>query len=421
MATTNAQQFNPAQNNQLTDTAYATDSTRVNGAGVDAIWPSNTSNKTLYQVSTYVTALGQMMANKGFTNSDANLAALTTVMSNILMSSDLPTPLQLVPFSPSVVLNAAIFTGFEIALAGNMNIFIVGLKPGQLITMMYVQDSVGGRTVNVQTNAGVGFFLQPDPTPNIASVQVLVPDAGGNFLHSVTPMISSLNGGIVGTPIGSTLPSTGKFTNLAATTAAVSGAVTAASVAVSGAVSASSVAVSGSLSAASATLTGTLFAPGIDAAGGVVDTGTLNVSGNAGVGGQVNANTVSANGAAFASLTAQTVSPSDNGLNVANTAWAKFGLTISIGATGFIRLPAWMGSITFQWGQVGPGSGAIAVFPLTFPANLFGIHLTPIFNNATDTNTRYVQVNVNPNLAEFELIVSNGATATVCYYLAIGN
>jgi hypothetical protein len=405
VATTNAQQFNPSQNNQLTDAAYATDSTRVNGAGVDAIWPSDSANKTLYQTSTYVTALGQMMANKGFTNSDANLAALTTVMSNILMTSDLPNQLLLVNYAPVVDVNAAVYTGFEFLLnGGNMVINVGGLKPGQLLVFMYVQDSVGGRTVTVQTAGGVGFALQPDPTPGIASIQVLVSDATGAFLHSASPMISSLNGGIVDTPIGSTLPSTGKFTNLSSATLAVSGAATAASLALAG-----------TLNATSATFTGTVFTPGLDAASGVVDAGTINVTG------QINTNTLSANGGSFDVLTAQTVAATDNSLNVATTAWAKFGLTLSLGLTGFIRFPSWMGGLVIQWGMTGPGGGGFVNFPLTFPTNLFGIHLTPIFNSSTDTNTRFAQVNVGATLAGFEPIISNGAPNTICYYLAIGN
>jgi hypothetical protein len=400
VATTNAQQFNPSQANQETDAAYTTDVTRVNGAGVDAIWPSISANKTLYQVTTYVTALGQMMANKGFTNADTNLAALTTVMSNIVMSSDLPTPLQLIGFSPVVVLNAAVFNGFELVLAGNMQINLTGVRPGQFYVLMYVQDSVGGRTISIES-PGVGVFGQPDPTPGIASIQVFVADVTG-FLHPATPVISSSNG-IVSTPIGQVLPATGIFTDIAvATTAAIGGNLTA------GAFATSSVAVSGAVTAATLTTSGVATLASV-IAGLLTSTGAI--QGNA----------VTANSGAFNELTAQTVGQGVDDTNVATTAWAKAGLNMSLTVPGFIRLPTWMGGLILNWGMTGPGGGGFVTFPLAFSANLFGIHLTPIFNTATDTNTRFAQVNVGATLTGFEPIISNGAPTTMCYYLAIGN
>ena len=400
MATTNAQQFNPSQANQETDAAYTTDVTRVNGAGVDAIWPSISANKTLYQVTTYVTALGQMMANKGFTNADTNLAALTTVMSNILMSSDLQSNLQLVNFSPSVVLNAAQFTGFELAMAGNMNITLTGLKVGQPILLMFVQDGVGGRTATI-ISPGVEGALQPDPTPGVLSVQLLAADATG-FLHALTPMFSSMNG-IVDTPIGLALPRQGSFTGLQATGANITGSLQALVATIAGALAAST------LTAASATINGTLFAQGIDVDPGVIDVGTLN------------ANAIVSSSGEFTELTAQTVGSTDISLNVANTAFVKSGLATSFANPGFLRLPMWMGSLIIQWGMTGPGGGSFVNFPIPFTANLFSIQLTPIFNTATDTNTRFAQVNVGATLAGFEPIISNGAPTTMCYYLAIGN
>jgi hypothetical protein len=406
VATTNAQQFNPSQANQETDAAYTTDVTRVNGAGVDAIGPSISANKTLYQVTTYITALGQMMANKGFTNADANLSVLTTVMSNIVMSSDLPTPLQLIGFSPVVVLNAAVFNGFELALAGNMQINLTGVRPGQLYVFMYVQDSVGGRTVAIES-PGVGPFGQPDPTPGIASVQVFAADVTG-FLHPVTPMVSSLTG-IVSTPIGATLPSTGSFTTLSSTSATALGPTTVTgNVAVSGGVSASAIASAGPIAAVTITTSGLATLAS-------VSSGLLTSTG------AVNANAVSANSGAFTELTAQTVPQATDDTNVATTGWAKVGLSMSLGATGFIRLPTWLGGLILNWGMTGPGGGAFVTFPLAFSANLFGVHLTPIFNAATDTNTRFAQVNVGATLTGFEPIISNGAPTTMCYYLAIGN
>jgi hypothetical protein len=87
--TTNAQQWNPTQANQETDAAYTADAQRSGGAVDLTEFPSALANKLFYQVSTYITALGTMLANKGYSNNDANLANLTTVMANLMTSADL--------------------------------------------------------------------------------------------------------------------------------------------------------------------------------------------------------------------------------------------------------------------------------------------------------------------------------------------
>ena len=86
--TTNAQQWNPTQANQEDDAAYTADAQRSGGA-VSGEFPSATANKLYYQVSTYVAALAQALANKNYSNSDADLAALTTVMANLMTNADL--------------------------------------------------------------------------------------------------------------------------------------------------------------------------------------------------------------------------------------------------------------------------------------------------------------------------------------------
>ena len=88
--TNNFIQWNPNQNNQESDAAYASDTQRVNGAANPSIFSSATANKLFYQNSTMVTALGQMLANKGYSVSDANLANLVTSLSNIETLADFP-------------------------------------------------------------------------------------------------------------------------------------------------------------------------------------------------------------------------------------------------------------------------------------------------------------------------------------------
>jgi hypothetical protein len=75
-------QWNPDKNNQQTDGQYIADAMRSNGAE-SGVCPSVMDNKFRYQVSIMVAALGQVLSNKGFTVSDADLTALITVLTNI--------------------------------------------------------------------------------------------------------------------------------------------------------------------------------------------------------------------------------------------------------------------------------------------------------------------------------------------------
>ena len=187
MATSSFLQFNPAQANQETDAAYLTDATRTGGAGVDAIWPSTSANKTLYQVSTGIAALMQMMANKGFTVSDASLAALTTQLSNILTTADLLSNLQSVSWASSLALNAVRYNGFEIGLSGNTTLSINGQTVGQVIVLLFSQDGTGGHTVTYPGNIVGG--AQPDPTPSTVSAQIFKVSAVST-LQALGPNVS---------------------------------------------------------------------------------------------------------------------------------------------------------------------------------------------------------------------------------------
>ena len=187
MATSNFLPFNPTQSNQETDSEYLADATRTGGAGVDAIWPSTSANKTLYQVSTGIAALMQMMANKGFTVSDASLAALTTQLSNILTTADLLSNLQSVSWASSLALNAVRYNGFEIGLSGNTTLSINGQTVGQVIVLLFSQDGTGGHTVTYPGNIVGG--AQPDPTPSTVSAQIFKVSAVST-LQALGPNVS---------------------------------------------------------------------------------------------------------------------------------------------------------------------------------------------------------------------------------------
>lgn len=88
---TNFQYWNPMGHNQESDSAYATDAMRLNGASAGAVFPSATANKLFYQLAIMVAAIASMMAGKGYTMSDADGNNLATALSNILTNADLST------------------------------------------------------------------------------------------------------------------------------------------------------------------------------------------------------------------------------------------------------------------------------------------------------------------------------------------
>jgi hypothetical protein len=188
MASSNFLAWDAPQVNIESDAAYAADSIRTNGAPVGAILPSATFNKFALQTSTFVASFGEFLANNGFSTSDANQAALAAVLDNILLSSDQKSPLTLVPYSPSVALNAALADGFYLPLNGNTSIAISGQSAGQLVAIYYVQDATGGRTVTFPS--ALFEATQPDPTPNTTSVQLFRCILGGPFLVAVSPLMS---------------------------------------------------------------------------------------------------------------------------------------------------------------------------------------------------------------------------------------
>lgn len=188
---TNLVQWNNGAINQETDSQYAVDSLRTGGAPTGGVLPSPTFNKLAYQLSTFVAAFGEMLANKNFSTSDADINVLSAVLANIITSADIPTPLVVVPFSPTPTLAAANVGGFYMSLTGNSAIqAITGLTTGQLVAMYYLQDSIGGRVVTFP--AAMFSAITPDPTPNSLSVQLFRFDGiGGGFLRPAGPLVSN--------------------------------------------------------------------------------------------------------------------------------------------------------------------------------------------------------------------------------------
>ena len=208
--TTNFLQFNPTQANQETDAEYAGDATRTSGALDGNAWPDSSANKTLYQVSTMTAALGQMLANKGFSVSDANYDALVAQLANLLTTIDLRFGLQNLSWSASIVLNAQTFTAFAVPLQGTTALSLTGVVAGQVYAILYSQDTAGAHAVTF----GSGFdanATQPDSGPSVLSAQLFLADAT-LVLRPIGPLIS--RGGVNGTPIGVGVAAPGRFTTL---------------------------------------------------------------------------------------------------------------------------------------------------------------------------------------------------------------
>lgn len=218
MGSTNFLPFNPAQTNQEDDTAWAADSLRSGGIAVDDILPSPFLNKVWYQANGGVYAIMAMMAAKGFTVNDTNLATLAAVLANILTTADLPAGLQSVSWASTLALNAAKYSGFQTTLAGATTITISGQTAGQVIGLLFVQDATGGRAVTYPGNI-IGA-AQPDPTASVLTAQLFKVDAALN-LRAVSPALSINGQG--GVAIGTFDAAAGNFSTLQVAGAAPAG------------------------------------------------------------------------------------------------------------------------------------------------------------------------------------------------------
>jgi len=316
---TNFQQWNPGSVNQESDAAYTLDSQRVGGAPTGALFPSPTGNKLFYQLSTGITALMQMMATKGYTVNDTNIGTLASTLAAIQTLADMKGALLSVAYSASLNLNLAAYTGFEISLSGNTSIAFTGASAGERVTLIFVQDAVGGRTV--AWPSGTYGAAQPDPTPNAVSAISFEVDAALN-LRAYTPVMSSA--------------------------------------------------------------------------------GTVAI--------------------------AASPASNDNSLRVATTAWALGGFAISLGPTGYVKFPTWIGGFILQW-SVGASQSDSSVtqtinFPINFPTNCYTILVGSTSSSFSDTSMG-VFVAISNTLAgvtvAMQRVPDHGYVAATPTIWAIGN
>jgi len=170
--TTNALQWNPTAANQETDAQYAADSQRAGGATNPSVFEAELANKLFYQTTTYVTALFQAFAAKGFTTSDSNLSTLTAQCANFLTTADTK-PLQTnVAFSSTPVFNGSAAQSIRFVLSGNVtSSTLINVPPaGTLLTFFIVSTSPGNFSFawpsnvidarNVKTQSDGDLFTQ---------------------------------------------------------------------------------------------------------------------------------------------------------------------------------------------------------------------------------------------------------------------
>jgi hypothetical protein len=136
MGTTNFLPFDPNAVNIQDDADYLASAFRLNGGAVDALVPSPTFNKVLYQTAGGVAALMQAMANKGFSPSDANYAALVSLLSNIITTADLRSNILNVAYSPTPIFNAANNTKFLFNMTGPVTGYsLINARIGDILTL----------------------------------------------------------------------------------------------------------------------------------------------------------------------------------------------------------------------------------------------------------------------------------------------
>jgi hypothetical protein len=197
--TTNFTQFDPNLTNAENDAQYAADSMRAGGAALDAILPSPLFNKFAHQVSTFVAAFAQALANKGFSPSDANFANLVAILMNVNTSADVASLITTVPYATSVTFDASLAAKFDLTLTGNVSSSsLTDTVPGQLLAFIVNQDAIGSRTFAwPSTLTGTSAIATQ---ANSTSIQMFVVRPNGAIVPA-TPMLWITSAGLIIAPL----------------------------------------------------------------------------------------------------------------------------------------------------------------------------------------------------------------------------
>jgi hypothetical protein len=191
--TTNILQWNPTAANQETDSEYLADSQRAGGATNPSVFEAELANKLFFQCTTYVAALFQAFANKGFTTSDSNLSTLTAQCANFLTSADIKPAQVQVPFSPNPVFDCNLANGFRIDLSGNVtSSTLVNAPPsGSVITFYIVSNSPGNYSFAWPGNVLFARNVKTESQGNLLTEQFI---SDGTNLYPAENFLNTLSG-----------------------------------------------------------------------------------------------------------------------------------------------------------------------------------------------------------------------------------
>jgi hypothetical protein len=197
MGTTNLLPFNPLLTNAESDSAYASDTMRTGGAVTDALLPSAFFNKLMGQMSLFVAALAQALANKGFSTHDSDgFAALVAQLANIWTTADNIPGIVTVPYASSIAFDASAARTFQVTLTGDVTASsLANAAAGELLIFILIQDGVGehafawpsnvpGRPIAAQANSvsAQAFIVGADGTVQPLDVGVRTQTAVSNAL-----------------------------------------------------------------------------------------------------------------------------------------------------------------------------------------------------------------------------------------------
>jgi hypothetical protein len=377
---TNIQQWNPTAANQESDTAYTADTLRSGGAVDPSVFPSITANKLFYQLSTFIVALANALAAKGYVVSDANVTTLAGVLANIITQTDLSAALALYATLASPALTGAPTT----------------------TTLATTALDANGASIRIENGGNPAALLRNDGT----SFSVLTTPAGSPGYNTLRPFFFNLLSGLV------SIDNTGAGISLGGA-APIANAVTVPTPS----------STDNSLRAANTNWIQTLFAPLANAnlTGSVVIEGASPTTQAFGVG----------NG--YADFAAGAIgnfrtgggSSSDNSTNLPNTAWVQTNfpnlatafLNSLTGLPGYQKFP---GGLVLQWGETacaGSSSGDTVTYGISFPTTCMCV-----VGCDGGVNANVVACSVSGGTSFKAYCKANGGTwaATGVHWIAIG-